>query len=139
MKRFIFGIALLLMAGGVFAANNNYYVSVGTNAVVGVSTAPWTAGGLQWPNIIGDVQWRKLILSNSGNVFQEVTFYENCTSTTAASIFTVITLSSSSTADNPVVIDFANKWTGYYEAECSNLGIMKSSTASDVDLTLFYK
>ena len=144
MKRIFILIAAVIAVGGIAskyaeAANNNYYVSLSTFEIVGTSTANFTAASILWPNITGDQEWRKLILANTANVAQVITFYENCTDTTTASVYAVITLSTGSAALRTRIINFKSDMFFGGEAETSNLAVKKSSTASDVHMTLFYE
>ena len=144
MKRIFILIAAVIAAGGIAskyaeAANNDYYVSLSTFEVVGTSTANFTLAGLVWVDIAGDQEWRKLTLANTANVAQIITFYENCTDTTTASVYTVITLSTGSAALRTRIINFKSDMFFGGEAETSNLAVKKSSLSSDVHMTLLYK
>ena len=130
MKKIIRLIAMLtVLASAGFAANNNYTVALDTYAIVTADTAA------SIPNISGDVELKKVILANTGATIQTISFYEDATSTTAATAFMTIVLESTGT----YVYDFANGSSGVNVAECKNLAIKKSATASTVTATVFYK
>lgn len=141
MKR-IFILIAVIMAVGMLAprysgaANNpRYYVSLSTYAING-TTETFALGG--YPNIAGKVKVRKLILANSADALQSITFYENVTDTSTGTAFMTVVLSTASSTDRTKVIDFkANMFYGA-ELELKNLAVTKSSTASDIHMTVLY-
>lgn len=132
-------LMLMLMIGskGIARADMprvwQYDVNVSSYDVVG-STNAFAAGG--YPNWTGSRRIHKILLSNSGNFVQTVTFYETATSTIAASAGLVIYLGAISGLNAGIfetTMPFALPliWT--------TIAVKKSNANSNVQLHIEYR
>jgi hypothetical protein len=131
MKSFVKSVALgalLLVLGGVARAGSNYDVALTTY----VPTASATDFGLgSYPNITGGAYPMKLIIANAGATAQDVSVYDTCTSSTAATLAGVVSLSA---AIQTVQVDIPRR-TMKLTSPC----FIKSATGSTVHLTILYE
>ncbi len=88
-----------------------------------------------YPNITGNLYLRQLILGNAGATAQDVTVYDTCTSSTAASIAMVINLPASI---GTVSVPAHAPWLPQIFRLTSPC-ITKSSASSVVNATFFYE
>lgn len=129
----LFAVGFGMLAKPAMAAGSKYYVAATTYAANG-SVADYTLGA--YPNISGNLYVRKLVITNStATVAQTVSIYDTCTSTTAASL-KFKSYSGAASMVNPAVqvFDFLPQ-SFRLTSPCFN----KSSTTSDINITVFYE
>jgi len=127
MKRLLQGLFVLAVMAGVAKAAD-YTVTLTTYVPTG-SAAEFSAGS--YPNISGGASLRLIVLANAGATAQDVSIYDTCTSSTAATLAGTISLPG---AIGTTVIEVP--WRTYkLTSPCFN----KSATGSVVKATLLYE
>ena len=108
----------------------DYTLALTTNTPTGSATL-FTNGA--FPNITGGAYIRGLIIANRGDALQEISVYDTCTSSTAASLAGMIVVGSSTTVTLGADQIPAQIW------KLTNPGFIKSSTSSTVQITVLYQ
>ena len=122
MKRLLLSLCFLFAVGVGIAMADSYTVDVDTYVPTAVDLSA------TWPNIDGPAKIGEIIITNSGGTIQTVTFYElSESSTTAAEIATAVIETTGTLKIN------------LQDEAYTDLGIVKSATATTVTVTVFYE
>ena len=122
MKRLLLSLCFLFAVGVGIAMADSYTVDVDTYVPTAVDLSA------TWPNIDGPAKIGEIIITNSWGTIQTVTFYElSESSTTAAEIATAVIETTGTLKIN------------LQDEAYTDLGIVKSATATTVTVTVFYE
>jgi len=122
MKKIILSLCFLFVIGVGIAMADSYTVDVDTYVPTAVDLSA------TWPNIDGPAKIGEVLITNSGATVQTVTFYElSESSTTAAEIATAVITTTGTLKIN------------LQDEPYTDLGIVKSATATTVTVTVFYE
>ena len=122
MKKIILSLCFLFVIGVGIAMADSYTVDVDTYVPTAVDLSA------TWPNIGGPAKIGEVLITNSGATVQTVTFYElSESSTTAAEIATAVITTTGTLKIN------------LQDEPYTDLGIVKSATATTVTVTVFYE
>lgn len=133
LKKVALGVAVLgvLVIGANRAEARDFTIALSTY-VPTASAGEFTLGTN--PDIAGGVRVRQVILANGGATAQDVSIYDTCTSSTAATLAGVISVPASiGTEYVPPTPVIQGLWT------LTNPCFTKSSTSSVVHATLLYE
>lgn len=137
LKKILLGVGLaaaFLVASGVSpqAAHATSYTVALSTIVPTASAADYTAGS--YPNVTGSMYVRQSIVTNSSATAQRITVYNNCTSSTSATIALQF--------DIPATIgaySLTPNWILPQVFPLTSPCIIRSSTTGFTNLDLFYE
>ena len=122
MKRILLSLCFLFAISVNTIMADSYTVAVDTYVPTAVDAAA------TWPNIDGPAKIGEIIITNSGATVQTVTFYELSESSLTATAIAVAVSETTGT----IKINFQDE-------PYIDLGIIKSTTATTVNVTVYYE